>query len=100
MERNCTKFMKKKKVPGKIFNYKLVQVTWIDATSSSEWMSEKKGCKLEAATCHSIGYLLFENSKKLILFADYNEDEDGLDIGNVNVIPKSWVTEVTEIIIK
>ena len=37
--------MKKKKVPGKIFNYKLVQVTWIDAISDSNWMSERKGIK-------------------------------------------------------
>ena len=91
---------KKKKNPSKI-SYPLVQVVWIDATSSAEWMSEKKGIKLEAATCHSIGYKLFENSKKVILFADYNLDDDGeMDIGNVNVIPKSWVTQITEIIIK
>ena len=91
---------KKKKNPSKI-SYPLVQVKWSDALSSAEWMSEKKGINLEAATCHSIGYKLFENSKKVILFADYNFDDDGsIDIGNVNVIPKSWDTEITEIIIK
>ena len=94
------KIKKNKIIKNKIDQYPLISVKWLDATSSSEWLNEKKGFSLEPAICFSVGHKLFQNNKKLILFADYNEDVDGLDIGNVNVIPKSWVTEVTEIIIK
>ena len=90
---------KKKKITGTINDYPLVTIKWRDCLSDNNWMSIKKATRIEPAICHSIGYKLLETSKKVTIFAAYSEDleEAELEIGNINVIPKSWVLDITEI---
>jgi len=91
---------KKKKLTGTIDDYPLVQVRWVDTLASNEWMSIPKAIRLKPAICYSLGYKLIQTREKITIFADYSQDEDGLEVGNLNTIPAAWVQDVTEITFK
>lgn len=91
---------KKKKLTGTIDDYSLVQVRWVDTLASNEWMSIPKAIRLKPAVCYSLGYKLLQTREKITIFADYSQDEDGLEVGNLNTIPAAWVQDVTEITFK
>ncbi len=91
---------KKKKLTGTIDDYPLVQVRWVDTLASNEWMSIPKAIRLKPAVCYSLGYKLIQTREKITIFADYSQDEDGLEVGNLNTIPAAWVQDVTEITFK
>jgi len=91
---------KKKKLTGTIDDYSLVQVRWVDTLASNEWMSIPKAIRLKPAVCYSLGYKLIQTREKITIFADYSQDEDGLEVGNLNTIPAAWVQDVTEITFK
>jgi len=91
---------RKKKLTGTIDDYPLVQVRWFDCLASNEWMSIPKAIRLKPAVCYSLGYKLIQTREKITIFADYSQDEDGLEVGNLNTIPAAWVQEVMEITFK
>ena len=91
---------RKKKLTGTIDDYPLVQVRWFDTAASNEWMSIPKAIRLKPAVCYSLGYKLIQTREKITIFADYSQDEDGLEVGNLNTIPAAWVQDVTEITFK
>jgi hypothetical protein len=91
---------RKKKLTGTIDDYPLVQVRWVDTLASNEWMSIPKAIRLKPAVCYSLGYKLIQTREKITIFADYSQDEDGLEVGNLNTIPAAWVQEVMEITFK
>ena len=91
---------KKKKLTGTIYYYPLVQVRLVDTLASNEWMSNPKAIRLKPAVCYSLGYKLIQTREKITIFADYSQDEDGLEVGNLNTIPAAWVQDVTEITFK
>ena len=91
---------KKKKLTGTIDDYPLVQVRWVDTLASNEWMSIPKAIRLKPAICYSLGYKLIQTREKITIFADYSQDEDGLEVGNLNTIPAAWVQDETEITFK
>ena len=91
---------KKKKLTGTIDDNALVQVRWVDTLASNEWMSIPKAIRLKPAVCYSLGYKLLQTREKITIFADYSQDEDGLEVGNLNTIPAAWVQDVTEITFK
>ena len=94
-----SKSKKKEKLTGTIKDYPLVEVKWKDATGESGWMDINKAKISKPAEPVSLGYKLFHNREKLIIFTDYIvDDEDGtLTVGNVTTIPAAWVQDVTEI---
>ena len=77
-----------------------MQVRWVDTLASNEWMSIPKAIRLKPAICYSLGYKLIQTREKITIFADYSQDEDGLEVGNLNTIPAAWVQDVTEITFK
>ena len=91
---------RKKKLTGTIDDYPLVQVRWVDTLASNEWMSIPKAIRLKPAVCYSLGYKLIQTREKITIFADYSQDEDGLEVGNLNTIPAAWIQDVTEITFK
>ena len=97
-----SKSKKKEKLTGTIKDYPLVEVKWNDATGESGWMDINKAKISKPARPVSLGYLLYKNKEKLIIFTDYIvDDEDGtLTVGNVTTIPAAWVQDVTEIYFK
>ena len=82
------------KKPNK-FKYKQVKIIWIDIISSSEWMSLEKATNQVYSFCEDIGYLLYKDQKKVIIFASHSFDDDGdLTVGNTTVYPRSVVKKI------
>ena len=92
--------MAKKKIKGTIDDFPLVHITCHDWVTHSEWMSVTKGKKLEPSKCNSVGRLLSKTKTKIQLFGSWSKDEDGLEIGTIETIPRSWVIEITEIVVE
>ena len=88
---------KKKKLKGTIDDYPLVEVICYDWISSSEWVSVNKAKRIEPSKCHSIGRLFNKTKTKIQLFGSWSYDEEGIEIGTIETIPKSWVTEIKKI---
>jgi len=77
------------------FPYKRVRIYWQDPTSMSEWMSLNKALEQTYSWCDDIGYLLYKDQKKLIIFASHSFDDDGsLTVGNITVYPRSVVKKI------
>ena len=77
------------------FPYKRVRIYWQDPTSNPEWMSLKKALEQTYSWCDDIGYLLYKDQKKLIIFASHSFDDDGeLTVGNTTVYPRSVVKKI------
>jgi len=77
------------------FKYKRVRIYWQDPTSMSEWMSLDKALDQNFSWCDDIGYLLYKDQKKLIIFASHSFDDDGeLTVGNTTVYPRSVVKKI------
>jgi hypothetical protein len=77
------------------FKYKRVRIYWQDPTSMSEWMSLNKALEQTYSWCDDIGYLLYKDQKKLIIFASHSFDDDGeLTVGNITVYPRSVVKKI------
>jgi hypothetical protein len=77
------------------FPYKRVKIIWIDIVSCSEWMSLDKAKEQVYSWCEDLGYLLYKDQKKLIIFASYSFDDDGtLTVGNTTVYPRSVVKKI------
>ena len=75
--------------------YKRVRIYWQDPTSMSEWMSLDKALDQNFSWCDDIGYLLYKDQKKLIIFASHSFDDDGeLTVGNTTVYPRSVVKKI------
>ena len=83
------KMQKKNKFP-----YKRVRIYWIDIVSCSEWMSLDKAKDQVYSWCEDLGYLLYKDQKKLVIFASYSFDEDTLTVGNITVYPRSVVKKI------
>ena len=77
------------------FPYKRVRIYWCDIVTTSEWTSVEKAKEQVYSWCDDIGYLLYKDQKKLIIFASHSFDDDGsLTVGNVTVYPRSVVKKI------
>ena len=77
------------------FKYKRVRIYWIDIVSCSEWMSLDKAKDQVYSWCEDLGYLLYKDQKKLIIFASHSFDDDGtLTVGNTTTYPRSVVKKI------
>ena len=77
------------------FKYKRVRIYWQDPTSNSEWMSLNKALEQTFSWCDDIGYLLYKDQKKVIIFASHSFDDDGeLSVGNTTTYPRSVVKKI------
>ena len=76
------------------FPYKRVRIYWVDIVSCSEWMTLDKAKDQVYSWCEDLGYLLYKDQKKLVIFASYSFDEDTLTVGNITVYPRSVVKKI------
>ena len=77
------------------FPYKRVRIYWVDIVSCSEWMTLDKAKDQVYSWCEDLGYLLYKDQKKLVIFASYSFDDDGtLTVGNTTVYPRSVVKKI------
>jgi hypothetical protein len=77
------------------FKYKRVRIYWQDPTSNPEWMNLKKALEENYSWCDDIGYLLFKDKRRVIIFASHSFDDDGeLTVGNITVYPRGCVKKI------
>ncbi len=86
-----------KKLTGTINDYPLVRITCFDWLSSAEWMSIPKGEKIEPCKCFAVGWLFVKTKFKISLFSTWSEDPDGIEIGSIETIPRTWVEKINKI---
>ena len=87
----------KKKLKGTINDYPLVHITCNDWISHSEWMSIPRATRLEPSICHTVGKLFNKTKTKIQTFGSWSKDEDGIEVGTIETIPRSWVIKIKEI---
>lgn len=72
-----------------------VEVVWVDAVVSQGWEDNTHGEK--AHEVRSVGWILKNSKKELILAADVsNDDIEDLEHNRRIVIPKGWVKKMTK----
>lgn len=78
---------------------KIVQVDWIDITSSINWHSQNKLDKWvteeSEKLVHQIGYLYEEDENQIVLLDSYFDNKEMY--GNATKIPKGCIISVTEL---
>lgn len=90
-------------------NQKLIYLKWHDAHSSSGWHTKDQVIKLinqDKCMCEEVGWVVFEDSKEIILAArrlcwkDPDPDFVTGELGLIQKIPKTWVLDRQEIKLK
>ena len=89
--------MAKKKLKGTIDDYPLVHIICYDWVSNSEWMSVSKGKRLEPSKCHSVGKIFNKTKTKIQTVSSWSYEDNELEIGTIETIPRAWVIEIKEI---
>lgn len=77
---------------------KLVFVVWIDAAVDSGWLMTPVECT--AHLCHSVGWLVKDTKREIVLAADISNDtlETGIyDTNRRIAIPRAWIKTIREI---
>ncbi len=86
---------RKSEGPPSAMNYPIVLVTWFDAKDgSSGWHSIEDVKKEKLATCYSTGWLVHHDSERVVIMADYSNEENDHDGGRHIAIPAGWVKSI------
>ena len=95
MKFNQMIFMKSTGKKIKKFKYKRVKIYWQDIVSNPEWMTLNKAKDQVYSWREDTGYLLFKDSRRVIIFASHSFDDDGeLTVGNITVYPRGVVKKI------
>lgn len=74
---------------------KAVRVRWRDsARANSVWMSPESAIKVTPSKCESVGYVVHDDGKSLVLAGSV--DRYG-NFGEVHVIPRSCVVKMKRV---
>ena len=75
--------------------YQIIEINWIDSTSTSGWKSSIE-CLGEPQIEHkSVGYILQETKKSITIFqsmSEYKLEDGGVNIDAILSIPKVAIT--------
>ena len=75
-------------------DYELVKITWNDAQDhETGWTDLSKAIKHKLAAVVSIGWILSQTDKQIILVGDFIP-EDGTT-SRITIIPKDWCQKIT-----
>ena len=74
---------------------KIVYVEWEDSASAQGWMKAKDAKKYKVAQCMSVGFVLRDTKKKLLLCTSLWPDNS--DACQLMCIPKSSITKIEHI---
>ena len=82
----------------KKFPYHKYRIEWLDISGETGWGSVETAKKMEPQLAITEAYLLHEDENKIITFATYYENEDeGLTLGDRNVFPKGCILKMKRI---
>tara|TARA_R110000851_G_scaffold274773_1_gene427337 strand:- start:136 stop:468 length:333 start_codon:yes stop_codon:yes gene_type:complete len=78
----------------------MVRLTWLDAQDSDgSWTDIQDILDHECAVCQEVGWLVLNDSKKVIVMRSRIVAEELLEGGAYIAIPHSWVIKIEELII-
>ena len=94
--------MKKVKLPTidkKNFPYDLVQVIWEDIVGDAGWADIPDIKSTNTAVCCSLGYIVVNNDKKLVIMSDFIFEDNGKikTGGGYTTIPTKNVLKIKKI---
>lgn len=72
--------------------YHLFYIEWNDAVTDSGWANSTEEHTLHR--CKSVGWLIKENRKEIVLAGDISDPQDevdGIDVNRRIAIPKAWI---------
>jgi len=73
----------------------MVRVTWLDARDTETgWMDIKKVLDAPLAKCQEVGWMIVNNSDKIVImrsFAVDPDDKNDINGGGAIAIPKTWI---------
>jgi hypothetical protein len=70
---------------------KLVRVTWLDAMAIAEWT--KMGDGIEPQRCETVGYVVSENDKHVVVAATISDGEFNAGM----LVPRPMIESIVEI---
>lgn len=74
--------------------YPLVLIYWEDHTASAHWITEDHYKNSNTSTAVTIGWKVFEDSKKVVIHSSYIDDNDEyITSGNESVIVKKAIVK-------
>jgi hypothetical protein len=74
---------------------KAVLIKWFDAVSFDPWEEIPEAKLIEPHTIHSLGWLLAEDDRKIVIAGSWDIEREG--VASVWSIPKSWLLDMKEI---
>ena len=81
-----------------ISKYPMVRVTWADAQEAgSGWLDIEDCANAKLAECQSVGWLVHQDDKKLIIMATIGKESSDAEVttgGDCTAIPFDWVTKI------
>jgi hypothetical protein len=73
----------------------MVRVTWKDARDmETGWLDIKDIKDAPLATCQEVGYLIVDNSEKVVVMRSWCTDKNDNHGGGVVAIPAGWIEKV------
>ena len=94
--------MSKRKLPNidkKNFPYQLVQLLWEDIVGDAGWADIPDIKSTNTAVCCSLGYIVVNNDKKLVIMSDFIFEDNGKikTGGGYTTIPTKNVLKIKKI---
>ena len=94
--------MSKRKLPSinkKNFPYQLVQLLWEDIVGDAGWADIPDIKNTNTAVCCSLGYVVVNNDKKLVIMSDFIFEDNGKikTGGGYTTIPTTNVLQIKKI---
>ena len=73
----------------------MVCVTWLDARDmETGWLPLKDILDAPLAVCQEVGWMVVNNSVKVVIMRSWCTDKDDNHGGGVIAIPKNWVKSI------
>ena len=72
---------------------KIIEIEWLDSNGQSRWAALSEYKKHTVADCKTIGYLLTQNKKEVVLMFTQSPCNDG-DGNGAMAIPRGCITKI------
>tara|TARA_R110002153_G_scaffold51257_5_gene144117 strand:- start:215 stop:490 length:276 start_codon:yes stop_codon:yes gene_type:complete len=73
----------------------MVRVTWLDARDTETgWLDIKDILKAPLALCQEVGWMVVNNSEKIVIMRSYSKDKEDITGGGAIAIPQGWIKKI------
>tara|TARA_R100000908_G_C3753332_1_gene147738 strand:- start:1935 stop:2198 length:264 start_codon:yes stop_codon:yes gene_type:complete len=73
----------------------MVRITWLDARDTETgWLDIKDVIDAPLAVCQEVGWLVVNNTKKVVIMRSFSKDKEEYSGGGAIAIPSGWVKKI------